>query len=283
MSGAPQLLVVGSLNMDLIVRVGSLPARGETVTGGSFEMSPGGKGANQAVAAARAGASVALVGAVGADDFGTRLTDELVAEGVDTTAVRTLPRGATGVAAIVVDEGGENQIAVASGANHLLTAGHVERAFEELDLARTRCALFSFELEDEAVLAGAALAAARGMAVVVNPAPARTLAPALLELRPILTPNQGEAAELTGQSGSSHSGGGAGALHGRARPRHRRSARGARGHGRRRRADRAAGGRRPGHDRRRRHLQRRARRTGSRVVGRSTGQPAGRRWRRPSQ
>ena len=198
MSGPPELLVVGSLNTDLVVHVASLPAPGETVAGGRFELNPGGKGANQAVAAARAGAAVALVGAVGADEFGARLVDDLAAEGVDTAGILTLPRAASGVAAIVVDERGENQIAVASGANHGLTADDVAKAFERLDLSGARCALFSFELEDEVVLAGAALAAARGMTLVVNPAPARALAPGLLELRPILTPNQGEAAQLTG-------------------------------------------------------------------------------------
>ena len=198
MSGPPGLLVVGSLNTDLVVHVASLPAPGETVAGGRFELNPGGKGANQAVAAARAGAAVALVGAVGADEFGARLVDDLAAEGVDTAGILTLSGAASGVAAIVVDERGENQIAVASGANHRLTADDLASAFERLDLSRACCALFSFELEDEVVLAGAALAAARGMTLVVNPAPARTLAPGLLELRPILTPNQGEAAQLTG-------------------------------------------------------------------------------------
>ena len=198
MSGAAQLVVIGSLNTDLVVRVGSLPAPGETVTGGSFEMAGGGKGANQAVAAARAGTSVAIIGAVGADEFGERLIADLVAEGVDTAKVTTVPRARTGVAGIVVDEQGENQIAVASGANHELRASDVEQAFEGLNLSRARCALFGFEVEDEVVVAGAALAAHRGMALVVNPAPARLLPAALVELRPMLTPNQGEAAELTG-------------------------------------------------------------------------------------
>ena len=198
MSAAPQLVVIGSLNTDLVVRVGSLPAPGETVTGGSFEMAGGGKSANQAVAAARAGTSVAIIGAVGADDFGERLIADLVTEGVETAGVTTMPRARTGVAGIVVDEQGENQIAVASGANHELRASDVERAFEGLDLSRARCALLGFEAEDEVVLAGAALAAERGMALVVNPAPARRLPAALVELRPMLTPNQGEAAELTG-------------------------------------------------------------------------------------
>jgi ribokinase len=199
MSGAPQLLVIGSLNTDLLVRVGTLPGPGETITGGSFEMAGGGKGANQAVAAARAGASVALIGAVGADEFGARLIEDLAGEGVSVGRIARLDGAATGVAAIVVDERGENQIAVASGANHMLQAGHVERAFRELDLTQARCALLSLEVQDEVVLAGAERAAARGMVVVLNPAPARRLPPGLLERRPILTPNEGEAAVLTGR------------------------------------------------------------------------------------
>jgi ribokinase len=199
MSGGPQLVVIGSLNTDLVVRVGSLPGPGETVTGGSFEMSGGGKGANQAVAAARAGASVALVGAVGADEFGARLLDELTGEGVGVAGVARLPGVATGLAAIVVDQKGENQIAVASGANHVLGAGDVERAFGELDLSAATCALLSLEVSDEVVVEGAGRATASGMAVVVNPAPARPLPPELIAVRPILTPNEGEAAELTGR------------------------------------------------------------------------------------
>lgn len=198
----PQLVVVGSLNSDLIVRIGSLPRPGQTVIGGAFEMAGGGKGANQAVAARRVGTSVALVGAVGRDDFGSRLIDDLVDEGVDTTGVLALADAATGVAAIVVDQQGENQIAVASGANGRLSGADVERAFERLDLFRARCALISLEVEDEAVLTGAELAAGHGMAVVVNPAPARPLPSALLALGPILTPNQGEAATLTGHDDS---------------------------------------------------------------------------------
>src|SRR5918996_6457234 len=198
MSAAPELLVIGSLNTDLLVRVGALPGPGETVTGGVFEMAGGGKGANQAVAAARAGAAIAMVGAVGADEFGARLLEELAAEGVNVGGVARLPGVASGLAAIVVDEEGENQIAVASGANHALGAGDLERAFGELDLSQARCALLSLEVDDEVVVKGAERAAAGGMAVVVNPAPARPLPPELVAHRPIVTPNQGEAAELTG-------------------------------------------------------------------------------------
>jgi ribokinase len=199
MSGPPQLVVIGSLNTDLLVRVGVLPGPGETVTGGVFEMAGGGKGANQAVAAARAGASVAIVGAVGADEFGGRLLDELSGEGVDVAGVARLQDVATGLAAIVVDEAGENQIAVASGANHALGPGDVERAFRQLELSAARCLLLSLEVSDEVLVEGAARAAAGGMAVVVNPAPARPLPPELVARSPIVTPNEGEAAELTGR------------------------------------------------------------------------------------
>jgi ribokinase len=194
----PQLVVVGSLNADLIVSAASLPGPGQTVIGGTFEMAGGGKGANQAVAATRLGAPVALVGAVGRDDFGTGLIDELEEEGVNTDGVAALHDASTGVALIVVDESGENQIAVASGANGRLAGVEVARALERLDLSRARCALLSLEVSDEAVQTGAELAAARGLTVVVNPAPARPLPAALLALNPILTPNQGEAAALTG-------------------------------------------------------------------------------------
>jgi ribokinase len=198
MSDAPELLVVGSLNTDLLVRVRSLPRPGETITGGAFQRAGGGKGANQAVAAARAGAQVALVGAVGADEFGERLIEDLAGEGVGVAAVARLQGAATGVAVIVVDEKGENQIAVASGANHVLRASDVARAFRELDLAQARCALLSLEVEDEVIVEAAGRAAERGMAVVVNPAPARRLPPELVAQGAILTPNEGEAVELTG-------------------------------------------------------------------------------------
>jgi ribokinase len=199
MSAAPQLIVIGSLNTDLLVRVRALPGPGETVTGGVFEMSGGGKGANQAVAAARAGASVAMVGAVGADQFGARLLEELIEEGVDVVGVARLPDVATGLAAIVVDEEGENQIAVASGANHALGPDDVARAFAEVDLSAARCVLLSLEVDDEVLVEGAARAAGAGLALVVNPAPARPLPPELVAQRPTVTPNAGEAAALTGR------------------------------------------------------------------------------------
>src|SRR5215210_2837157 len=118
MTAPPSVLVVGSINVDITVHAERLPAPGETVAGGRLERSGGGKGANQAVAAARAGASVSLAGAVGDDDLGADALAALRDEGVDVASVVRLERVATGVALIVVDRDGRNQIAVASGANH---------------------------------------------------------------------------------------------------------------------------------------------------------------------
>jgi ribokinase len=127
-----EVVVVGSVNADLVVSVGRLPRAGETVTGGTFARHGGGKGANQAVAAARAGARVAMVGAVGADELGDEALRELAAEGIDVTAVARLEGVATGMAAIMVDEHGENQIAVASGANAALGGDEVAGALAGL-------------------------------------------------------------------------------------------------------------------------------------------------------
>jgi ribokinase len=195
MTEPPSVLVVGSINVDITVHADRLPGPGETVAGGRLERAGGGKGANQAVAAARAGGAVSLVGAVGDDDLGTDALEALRSEGIDVTAVLRLDGVATGVALIVVDRDGGNQIAVASGANHAVSGEHVRAAAAD----RPGCVLASFELLDEPVLAAAEVARKAGCPLVVNPAPARPLDAALYELRPILTPNQHEAAELTGE------------------------------------------------------------------------------------
>ena len=186
-------MVVGSINVDLVVHGERLPGPGETVTGGRFARHGGGKGANQAVAAARLGADVAMAAAVGDDDFGRAALAELEAEGVGLGAVTRLEGIATGVALIAVDSGGENQIAVASGANAQLGAEAVDRAVRA---AAAAVVLLGHEVPEAAVLAGAA--AAPG-AVVLNPAPARRLPDALLARGPILTPNASEACELAGE------------------------------------------------------------------------------------
>jgi ribokinase len=193
------VVVVGSINIDLVVRVPRLPVPAETVTGGAFERHQGGKGANQAVAAARLGATVALVGAVGDDEFGREALVDLGREGIDVGRVIQLSDSPTGVAVVVVDESGENQIAVASGANTALSAEQVESALAGPQMPPVGVLLVSFELSDAAVLAAARVGAERGMHVVVNPAPARELPQELLRTAPILVANESETEALTGE------------------------------------------------------------------------------------
>jgi ribokinase len=188
----PRVIVVGSINTDLVVVGERLPAPGETVSGGRFSQHGGGKGANAAVAAARLGAHVTMVGAVGSDPFGDEALELLRGEGVDTSWIARAD-APTGVALITVDAAGENQIAVASGANAELDAVAVERA---LRAAGAGVVLTNHEVPLEARLAAAR--AADGP-VVLNPAPASEIPDELYALGPILTPNAGEAAVLTGE------------------------------------------------------------------------------------
>ncbi len=189
------VLVVGSVNVDLVTTVARLPGPGETVAGGTFARHGGGKGANPAVAAARWGAAVRFAGAVGDDDLGAAAVAELAAEGIDVTAVARVPGAPTGVASIVVDAAGENQIAVASGANAALDPGAALAALGPLDEAAV---VLNLELADPVVLAAARAARAAGLILVVDPAPARALAAPLLDLAPVLVPNAGEARALSG-------------------------------------------------------------------------------------
>jgi ribokinase len=193
-----RVVVVGSVNVDLVVSVGQLPRAGETVAGGTFARHGGGKGANQAVAAARAGAEVAMVGAVGNDEMGHEALEELAGEGIDTTHVARLDGVPTGVALIVVDEAGENQIAVASGANAALDAPAVERGLAALLDSRDGLVLLGNEVPEAAVAAGLRAARAAGWQVVLNPAPAR---PAGADLGGVvLTPNADEARTLAAEA-----------------------------------------------------------------------------------
>ena len=194
---ARDVFVIGSINVDLVVRAETLPGPGETVTGGTFERHGGGKSANQAVAAARQGAAVRMIAAVGDDDLGEEAIALLEAEGIDVSAVQRLASTPTGVALIAVDEAGENQIAVASGANAELSAEAVERALA--GAAAGGVALLGLEVPDAPVLAGARAARDAGLAVVLNPAPARALPDELLALSPLLTPNRDEARALSGE------------------------------------------------------------------------------------
>ncbi len=191
-----RIVVVGSLNMDLAATSARLPGPGETVLGGSYLESPGGKGANQAHAAARLGGEVAMIGCVGDDPHGWRLRESLANAGCDVTGVRTVA-GPTGVALIFVSATGENAIMVAPGANGALTAEDVQAA--ALDGASH--VLLQLESPIDAVLAAARAAKAAGAVVILDPAPAIASLPAeLLGCVDILTPNEMEGAQLSGHA-----------------------------------------------------------------------------------
>jgi ribokinase len=184
-----QVIVIGSVNTDYSVRIGRLPRPGETVTGGRLEILPGGKGANQAHAAARLGAGVTLVAAIGTDAAGESALADLAGAGIDTGAL--VRSGApSGFAMILVDAAGENMIAVAPGANEQLAAAQVTERLAGRLTAGT-VVLASLEVPLAAVLAAAAAAAAAGAVLIVNPAPGQLLPPQLLP-GAIVTPNEGE-------------------------------------------------------------------------------------------
>jgi len=187
------VVVVGSLNHDITVAAERHPAPGETVLGRTLTTASGGKGGNQAVAAARAGARVAMVGRVGADAAGDALLGALRAAGVDTTHVRARGDAPSGTALIVVDDAGENTIVVVPGANAQLAGADVDAALGDHGAARP-VVLAQLEIGDEAVAA-----AARGAGrLVLNASPARPLDRAVLGAADPLVVNQGEAAALTG-------------------------------------------------------------------------------------
>jgi len=193
-----KVVVVGSTNTDLTVRVPRIPARGETALGRDFRITAGGKGANQAVAAARAGATVIFVTALGTDDFGQRALENLNREGIDLSLVRRVPDTPSGVALIVVDDKGENSIAVAAGANAELTPADVEPLAQLVHPGDV--VLLQLEIPLETVEAAADVSVQRGAMVVLNPAPACALPDSLLALTSIITPNQLEAEQLTGET-----------------------------------------------------------------------------------
>jgi ribokinase len=191
-----RVTVVGSLNMDLVVRAPHIPQPGETIIGSDFHTVPGGKGANQAVAAARMGAHVSMVGRLGRDAFASSLLDNLAVAGVDHTFVTQDPGAATGVALIVVDDAGQNSIVVASGTNMRLSPADVDAA--EAAIATADVLLLQLESPLETVTRSAGVARAHGVTVILNPAPARPLPAALLSLVDVLIPNESETALLTG-------------------------------------------------------------------------------------
>ena len=198
------IVVIGSINMDLVLRVPRMPLPGETLTGGAFRTIPGGKGANQAVACARlsgkvAGAQqVAMIGCVGDDAFGATLRAALVGDGIIDSHVTTLPGVASGIASILVDDKGQNSIVIAGGANDLLSPAHIDAAKELIEQADI--VVLQLETPMATVVHAIKLARSLGKTVVLNPAPAASLPDGVLELVDYLIPNEIEAAMLAGVS-----------------------------------------------------------------------------------
>jgi ribokinase len=201
MAERPKVVVIGSANMDLVVRCEHIAAPGETVIGGQFVTLPGGKGANQAVAAARLGGEVRFVGCVGTDAFGEALFAGMTADGIVTDHLRRAPEEATGVALIGVDDRGQNAIIVAPGANHRLTPADIDAARESIAVAAY--VVIQLEIPLDTVAHAIALAREVGTRVLLNPAPVShtsSLPHALLRQVDVLTPNEHEAANLLGHA-----------------------------------------------------------------------------------
>ena len=191
-----KIVVIGSANTDMILKVPRIPKTGETVLGGSFSTAAGGKGANQAVAAARAGGEVTFIARVGKDMFGAMVIEGFKRDGINTEYVHITRNTPSGVAVIFVDERGENSIGVALGANSLLLPADIIDAKDVIESADIL--LMQLETPLETIEVAASLAHARGIPVILNPAPAQQLPDSLFPLISVLTPNESETAYLTG-------------------------------------------------------------------------------------
>ncbi|WES68389.1 ribokinase [Superficieibacter sp. HKU1] len=196
MKNAGYLVVLGSINADHILNLHAFPAPGETVTGNQYQVAFGGKGANQAVAAGRSGASIAFIACTGDDDTGERIRKQLVSDNIDVEPVSTIAGESTGVALIFVNGEGENVIGIHAGANAALSPALVEAQQERI--AQASALLMQLESPIESVLAAAKIAHQHQTMVALNPAPARELPDELLTLVDIITPNETEAEKLTG-------------------------------------------------------------------------------------
>ena len=190
------VVVVGSSNTDLIIKTSRIPAPGETIIGGEFITAPGGKGANQAVAAARLGAAVTFVAKLGTDDFGNRSCENFAREKIATRFVLRDKKTPSGIAIITVDSKGENSIVVASGSNWNLSPSDINKARKVIDSAGVL--LMQLESPLESIKRAADIAYKSGAVLILNPAPARPLPKNLLKRVSILTPNESEISLLTG-------------------------------------------------------------------------------------
>ncbi len=193
---AARIVVAGSTNTDMVVSVRALPAPGETVLGGEFMTAAGGKGANQAVAAARMGARVAFIACCGNDTFGRETLQGLRKDGIDTSGIRLAEDAVSGVALILVDQTGQNSIAVAPGANGKLSGEDVIRSRQKIREADY--VLAQLEIPDEAVMTVIREAADAGAKMILNPAPARSLPVEWLSEIAVITPNETEAEQISG-------------------------------------------------------------------------------------
>ncbi|MBN2270149.1 MAG: ribokinase [Sedimentisphaerales bacterium] len=195
-SDAPKIVVVGSSNMDLVVKSQRIPAAGETILGGDFIMVPGGKGANQAVAAAKLGVNVCFVAKLGDDVFGAQSLRNFKKERVNTDHIQQTKDAPSGVALIMVDDKGENSIVVAPGANLKLSPQDVRAA--EVEIKAAGAVVAQLEVPLDTIQCAAELANRSNVPFILDPAPARELPQELLELVDVLTPNETEAQILTG-------------------------------------------------------------------------------------
>lgn len=192
------IVVIGSLNMDMVVRTNRSPNAGETLIGQAFALSPGGKGANQAVAAARLGAEVSMIGRVGKDTFGSEMLEIIRNEGIHIEHISVSEHEATGVASIVIEEDGENRIIVVPGANIELTVEDIQA----LEAVISQAKIIVLQLEMDLAMSEQAIAIAhrKGIPVILNPAPARVLKDEMLAQVSYLTPNETEAGILSGMT-----------------------------------------------------------------------------------
>ncbi|MCM3086980.1 ribokinase [Bhargavaea ginsengi] len=190
------ITVVGSINMDLVVGTERFPKQGETVLGNLYTTVPGGKGANQAVAAARLGGTVRMIGAVGTDPFGDELVENLENEDVDVSRVKRV-EGPSGIANILLSEG-DNRIIVVPGANHQLTPEDIDHC--EAAIASSELVVLQLEIPIPSVLRTLEIARRNQVPVILNPAPADGFSPEFLQYEPILTPNESEAAMMFGEN-----------------------------------------------------------------------------------
>lgn len=191
----PRIVVVGSSNTDMVIKLERIPEPGETVLGGKFTVAAGGKGANQAVAASRAGGDVHLIACLGDDIFGEQAVDGFREDGINVEHLTRVAGSPSGVALIFVDRSGENSIAVASGANALLSPDHIQSAKDLITNADIL--LLQLETPLESIRTAIELASDHGVRIILNPAPARPLDAALLQRISILTPNESEVQTLT--------------------------------------------------------------------------------------